>query len=358
MHLDIFKKLAHYPFILNNERYDSELLPQHRNCLKCKELECYERIKEGHIDSFVCEKGYNNIAVRLNSNLFVFNGVILKSNKVVRKDRKEARKLYIVDDKELVKHIELLQELDKTINKEISQNLEQNFSLFHDIKTTYNLVISSTQNYIQSQEGKRFEEKLSNCPQEIIDLYDSLELVNSQLGMIDIIINPQTILQGSKKPINIYRLFHKISQLFSNRFENKIEKENKEIRWYVKDKITVPDTECYDSIELIPIILIDNAIKYSLQNSKIVIAYEVLNDKIMSTVTSYGPVVKDENTDKIFEKNQRGENAQEFTNKGIGMGLWVAANILKHHNSQITYSKEKVNNGIGLNKFSFYIPIE
>ncbi len=357
MELEVFKKLIKFPYIFTDKIFDSTILQQHRNCIKCKTIQCYKYFESHSEPQFRCDMGYDCFSLRLNSNLFVINGIILQSNNVVQKDRKKSRSKYVVKDEIITQEINWIKEIDSLINKQISANVEQNFSLFHDIKTTYNLVISSTQNYIHKQEGRRFEEKLENCPQEIIDLYDSLDLVNSQLGMIDIILNPQAILQGSKKSINIYRLFHKISQLFSNRFYNRIEKENKEIKWYVQDNKIVPDINCYDSIELVPIILIDNAIKYSLQNTKITIAYEV-NEEIEITVTSYGPVVKDSNIERIFEKNVRGDNAAQFSNKGIGMGLWVANNILKHHGSKLFYNKVNENNGLGLNKFSFRLNIE
>ncbi len=87
------------------------------------------------------------------------------------------------------------------------------------------------------------------------------------------------------------------------------------------------------------------------------ISYEVNNFEVTTTVSSYGPTVKDSNIENIFKKNFRGENAQNFTNKGIGMGLWIAKNILIHHSSKISYTKENERDGFGINKFRFSLKI-
>ena len=57
---------------------------------------------------------------------------------------------------------------------------------------------------------------------------------------------------------------------------------------------------------------------------------------------------------KIFEKFFRSDTGEEHTNKGLGVGLWIAQEILHSHNSELKYRKDtKAKGKIGLNIFEF-----
>ena len=71
-------------------------------------------------------------------------------------------------------------------------------------------------------------------------------------------------------------------------------------------------------------------------------------------IKNIGPLVNDTNKEKIFEKFFRDEYAETFSKEGMGMGLWIAQQILKAHNSKLCYFKDqKETKLIGLNVFEF-----
>lgn len=120
------------------------------------------------------------------------------------------------------------------------------------------------------------------------------------------------------------------------------------------DGAYIKDSYCYESIEFIPLILLDNALKYSSPHSTISIEISQLYSKAKIKVKNIGPIVKDKSRDRIFEKFFRGESAIKFSKEGIGMGLWIAQQILETHQSKLCYYKDDAKtNPIGLNIFEF-----
>lgn len=354
MKFELLNNIIEYPFIYNSELYNSYKLEQHRNCLKCKDYSCLvvDAKNNSNYKHLLCSYKFDCFHFKLSNETIVINGLILNDNNEISKERKKARSAYILKEKDIVEHIVRLQKIDELLLSEITDNIEQNFSVFHDIKTAYGLVNSSLDSYIHKQRGNTFEDKIYNCHQDIIDLYDALELVNSQIGMIDAVINPQSIIQGTKKSINIYKMFHKISKLFEYKLKNKSLVIERNTPNYQK----IPNCQCYEAIEFLPLILIDNAIKYSKPNSKIVISHSYDDGGFVNTtIKSIGVVVKDEEVEKIFNKNVRGENADISKQKGIGMGLWIAKQVLIMHSTDIKYSKKLITNEIGENIFEFKI---
>ena len=168
--------------------------------------------------------------------------------------------------------------------------------------------------------------------------------------MIDVIANPASITFGNKKEISIYKLFHKMSILFRHISV----KEKIAIELINIDDAFIRNSYCYESIEFIPLILLDNAIKYSAEFSTVKIEITQQYNKVKIKVKNIGPFVKDENREKIFEKFFRDDSARTFSKGGIGMGLWIAQSILESHGSKIYYNKDNSASGdIGLNIFEF-----
>lgn len=353
MDLELFRTLTKYPFIFEGVFYDSKELKQNKTCiLKCIEKECLEfSLSQDNNADFICPKGYDNLLFIVNDLKFIINGLIYKTNQRIPQGRKDVRKDWIVNQDLVLKSTIQIQEIESQLTKRINDSLEKNFSMFHDFKTTMTILFSCTQDIINKLPGNTFIEKIESSDKSYKDLYNALELITSQLRMIDVIINPKSIVFGKKKTINIFQLFEKIKILFGHLSIKKRDINIKLIRenW-------IGDSLCYESIEFLPLILLDNALKYSAPDSDIEIKFEQHNRFIRVSVKSIGPFVSDENMEKIFEKFFRDESAKSFSKEGIGMGLWIARQILHAHNSEIRYYKDpRETRPIGLNVFEFDI---
>jgi K+-sensing histidine kinase KdpD len=353
MELQLFKSISRFPFIHKGVFYDSIELQQNKTCIqKCKEKDCLDYFTNGNKQKhFICKKGFDNFLISFDDLNYIVNGLITKSNKVIPKGRKDARLDWIIEQNSLLLFEKKLIEINKYIKIRENESIEKNFAMFHDFKTSMNILFTCTQDIIDNLAGGSFEEKLENSGKSYKDLFNALELIATQLGLIDVIINPQSISFGTKREINIYKLFYKIKLLFDHLA---VKKRDVTIELVNIDGAYIRNSNCYESIEFIPLILLDNALKYSAPSSVVRIEISQHYNKARVKVKSIGPLVCENNKDKIFEKYFRDKSAEEFSKTGIGMGLWIAQQILNTHDSKISYSKDKYAPGkIGLNIFEF-----
>jgi K+-sensing histidine kinase KdpD len=346
MELEVFKKIARFPFYCSGEFFDSKVLPQNKTCQKCSRLECKDFSKYNS-NEFICFKGFNNILVQLKTEKAVLNGLILSDNKVVKQGTRDARGEFEFDRKIVQNYIDEVNQISECIDEGIKSNIKERFSLFHDVRSSYAIAFSNIEKIILKSEGHTYSEKLQNSEQGIIDLYDSLDLVNSQLELIDVMVNPSAIVQGLKRTMNFFKLIDKLRKLFTPKSEKR------DLVIHVYSNHQIPDGSYHDSIKLIPIILIENAIKYSDESHQIHITFhEEKNEKVSFTVSSYGAIVDTDEREAIFGKHVRGRNTRFYKTEGIGMGLFIAKNILAKHNGSIEYSAEEKGRGNGFNKFT------
>lgn len=352
---ELIKTLSKYPFIIEREFNDSADLKQNKTCIeKCKEKDCLDLLNSNNnLKEYICSKGYNNILSIVGEIKFIINGLIFHDNTTVPLGRKDVRKEWLVNRDEVILFVKKINEIELHLEKRINETTEKNFSMFHDFKTSMSIFFSCTQDIINNLEGSSFTEKLENSDKSYKDLYNSLDLITSQLGMVDVILNPNSIKFGSKKPINLYKLFDKIKALFGH-----LSTKKRDINIRLSSEIRVDDCYCYESIEFIPLILLDNALKYSVSESNIDIKFEQHYGVIKVIVKNIGPLVNEENINNIFEKFFRDESGKKFSKEGTGMGLWIANKILEAHDCKLEYYKNPKDVGpIGLNIFEFELPI-
>ena len=352
MNLQLFKVISEYPFIHESNFYDSDQLRQNSYCIKkCKEKDCFKQFKiESHKNEYECSKNYNTIFLKFDNFKVLLNGILFEK-KEISKELRYSKSDWIISKEKLLFFILKLEEIERNLISSENEVTEKNFSMFHDFKTSMNIIFSCTQNIIDNLPGNTFEEKLHSSEDVYKDLYNSLRLITSQLGMLDVIINPGSISFGNQKEINIFKLFDKIRLLF--RYHSASKRNISIILTSIGNR-KVYDSLCYESIEFIPLILLDNALKYSAKDSVINIKMNQTSSKVKVTVENIGPFVADENKERIFEKFYRDESGRNFAKEGIGMGLWIARQILESHQSYIRYCRDvNETRPVGLNIFEF-----
>lgn len=341
MKLEIFTELCEFPFIYNGRFYDGFQLGQNRYCTrKCKNRNCLylaSNTSDQERNTIVrnyCQKGYDLLLYKdSDGNCYALNGIIKKSNSRINKDIYKSRTEMIVDDERLVVFEKKIVYIEEQLGKSITStdDLGRNYAILHDVKTAIGIVSNYAEEIVNFQPGADFSQKLRNSPSEIRNLYDAVDLTNSQLQMIDIVINPDSITYGKTTPTNIYRLFEKISKLLSSRAAKK----NLRIRW--SSSHDIERALYYDAIQFVPLILLDNAIKYSKPNRDITVFYKLIGSCISIDVKSYGDHIPEEDRSLIFDKLKRGGNAIDSGAGGIGLGLYILKKIVNAHNGGIEY---------------------
>ncbi len=84
----------------------------------------------------------------------------------------------------------------------------------------------------------------------------------------------------------------------------------------------------YEGIQIIMENLIDNAIKYSNQESPVIVKAENTDGKIIISVADTGPGINDEEKEKIFERFYRSASSLEGNIPGYGLGLCLVKTIV------------------------------
>lgn len=82
--------------------------------------------------------------------------------------------------------------------------------------------------------------------------------------------------------------------------------------------------------------LIGNAIKYSPDSDKIQISTKITDKRnILFSVRDFGIGIPADKTDKVFEQYYRVSGSMEHTFPGLGLGLYISSEIIKHSGGRI-----------------------
>jgi signal transduction histidine kinase len=189
-----------------------------------------------------------------------------------------------------------------------------------------NLLVHDLRNISSSIYNNALEAKnsLSNNENRVLDLIDSVIAAQAMLKMrtdlIDFLGNPNSI-SGIEK-IPVYRRFDKVVKTFNIRARTQ--------------KIAISMTgnsfnfvDGPDILELVPYIIIDNAIKYSPPDTTVNITF---SDKYRETeiaISSFGPKIEENEKFDIFSRGVRGINAMDSAKAGSGIGLALAKKIIE-----------------------------
>ncbi|MCK4995794.1 MAG: HAMP domain-containing histidine kinase, partial [Thermoplasmatales archaeon] len=100
--------------------------------------------------------------------------------------------------------------------------------------------------------------------------------------------------------------------------------------------------------------LINNAIKFSNDKSKIKINTELINEYILFSIRDYGCGLSSDNQIRVFEPFYQVENANRRRHGGTGLGLAICRGIVESQNGKIWVESQP---GKGC-KFNFTIPLK
>lgn len=94
-----------------------------------------------------------------------------------------------------------------------------------------------------------------------------------------------------------------------------------------------------ERLEQVLMNLISNAVKYSPEDSDIMIKAHRLDGHVRVSVTDFGIGLSKEQAQKIFERFYRVED-KTFSTSGLGMGLYISSEIINTHNGNIGVESE------------------
>lgn len=301
-----------------------------KNCAcnnKC--INYYQDICHSGEGLYTCPFGFNSYVFDLEGDYVIFTGLRVvgrySKSKVIPKIEDEKKKNREIDDECLHTYIEAYKQF--YINQNQYANYEQFVNnIFHDIRK-FNMQIKAKNDSIHrlsESNGKYGKFKEASLGIQAICWFLTL-----RLNSFDFAHNLELMKADIKTTYNIYKIFDKICKCMKEKKEAKY----LDIRLDATRNCT--DMQAYDSIELLPFILVDNAIKYAPDRTRIDITIEERNETQHATIRSIGPMLSEGEIELIFNRGYRSERARTYTNDGMGIGLFTAKQICDLHGIKI-----------------------
>ena len=236
-----------------------------------------------------------------------------------------------------------LWQIRKAINKEINLSVRQsNFllSITHELKTPLATNKLAFQTLLKRDLDKAQKEELI---QKALIETKRLEV------LIDNFLHASRI----ENKVMVPELSNQnLTELISNTVETlKKSHVSREIHTNFPHPITARIDQYM--IQIVLYNLIENALKYSPNESPVVVSAVQKNNHVCITVQDEGKGIRKEETALVFEKFYRSGNEHTREKKGSGIGLFIAREFVLLHKGNLVYKPNKPNGSI----FEIILPL-
>ena len=335
--LEIIRKACPYPSIDDVGTLHKGIQIHHPvRCERCATKACRERLIDpaaGNASHQECEHGLSTVLIQLPVGRLLLNGlnVPLHNSKLTPQQRKQLRPQKVSMDKIAAYAASVLSSLPG-LQREIDHRVSDALASMHDIKTAVTLVFRNAEAIVRDLPGEYDDEKIEGADPALKGLLKSVSLLRSRLDLASILANPESAKYGQLRTHPIYRLCHRFVRLFEQ------EAQQRSVRLHMGGR-SFNTPLLYDSIDTIPLVLIDNAIKYALPNTEVYVNVHDITSPLGCEiiVESTGPLVPVPDRGKIFERGFRSSKAKAFASSGSGLGLYIAKLVADANDCEIVY---------------------
>ncbi len=127
---------------------------------------------------------------------------------------------------------------------------------------------------------------------------------------------------------------------------------------FVPDSIKVLGDK--DAIQRVVLNILDNAIKFSFENTKIIISTWYKDAKAYVSIGNFGTGIDIEDIPHIFDRFYKTDRSRTSDKRGAGLGLSMVRNIISLHKGQIWVDSTETKEGTGVKftKFTFTLKLQ
>ncbi|HZH87348.1 MAG TPA: ATP-binding protein, partial [Brumimicrobium sp.] len=166
-----------------------------------------------------------------------------------------------------------------------------------------------------------------------LNIFATSRLISTRLNTYDFGLNPELISNTAKKPTKVFKKVEKVTHCL------KIQSDEEKVRIQLEGN-SYNSIVANDVFELLPFLLLENAIKYSPQNEQVTVKFFENDDNLTIRIRNLGPRPEPEEIPKLTERGIRSKNVNGES--GYGLGLYLANFIadLNGIDFNITVDKE------------------
>lgn len=213
-------------------------------------------------------------------------------------------------------------EMEKRLKKFINQRTMMLASISHDLRTP--LTRMKLELEMMDDPSKEFLEEDINFMESIINQYLTFT---------------KSINNEDKSIINIYN--------YLNKFVREYKKVNKNIIFKTKN-IDENELVLIQPLAFKRVLqnIMDNALKFG--NKATIKLIRTINKKIMINIDDNGPGVEKKFLEKLCEPFFKTDKSRNIDNKGVGLGLSIAKDIVLANNGELNFNKSKSMGGLNV----------
>lgn len=292
-----------------------------------------------------CPYGFVTHVKNINGEVVVITGLNIKEhsnrkNIQKRETKKESIPLLTKSDFErILKRFSLYTGaylMEKNKNRE-NQSLIKKASFesklitntLHELRKL-NKQIKIQSEYLRNEIGS-INCKKNNCDRSKLEdrsynIFSTSQLVTTRLNAYDFTVNPSLSQSIRKQRMVVFKKFEKAYHCLELSAKNK----DVEISLLGNSKF---EMQSFKIFELLPFILLENAVKYSPKNREVYCTF--LKGNIVE-IRNYGPKPSEKDLTILLEKEKRSSAVKMY--EGTGLGLYLAKLICEHHDIGISLS--------------------
>ena len=291
---------------------------------KCKRH--YMNLAEAAPGLYHCPHGFSSYVFEVDGDNCIFTCLRIEGEydraKLMSKIKNQGKRYREISYPVLLEYAEAYREYW------INQNKYERYKkfiddIFHDVrKFNQQIKLKNDKIFRKSQQNKRYSELLEYSK----SIYVMCWFLTLRLNNHDFVYNEQLMKADIRSSYNIFKIIDKV------RYCMKEKAESKDIKMVMTAERECRDMMAYDCIELLPFLILENAVKYSPRGEKIEIYIDEKGNRQHVAIVSLGPRILENEINLICEQGYRGENAVKATDDGMGIGLYTASCICRLNN--------------------------